>query len=509
MAIPPYETGRHHGETENTGLPRTGSNIFLITALGASTVALVTVMIGFILFVKHRFALETGKSNTLLISGLVANQADRTLSGIEQLLLSIDSSLDLTGCADRPHAPEVRRLLMKHREHNPFLMDILILNPGGTIIHWTGNGTPPEVGDRDYGTAHTGGNHPGMFVGAPKISRVHDNRWFFGASIGIRNPSGELARVVVGIVDLEPFHLMFTGLSYPNEATLILAHGDGTLVTRNPSHHAVVGRKVKEIKAFWDTGRKTGSGRGVSPLDGMERMVSFTRVSDYPLLAGGSFSMNTILKEWHEDLVGYSLMGGLLVLSMGGMLWFTVKRQQALVENQRKLFKMAATDPLTGLYNRRYFMPLAEKEFERAARYGDPFSILMMDIDHFKEVNDRFGHRTGDRVLISLSAVITSVCRASDLLCRYGGEEFVALLPATNLDGAVSTGEKIRARIGAEAFDTGEEPLGLTISVGVASFRKNDVSMDRLLNRADEALYKAKEQGRNRVCSQGRRRDET
>ena len=160
--------------------------------------------------------------------------------------------------------------------------------------------------------------------------------------------------------------------------------------------------------------------------------------------------------------------------------------------------RLSITDGLTGLWNYRYFTITIAKEIERAARFGRPLALLMMDLDHFKLVNDVYGHQRGDAVLVELAGRIRAQVRDVDTLARYGGEEFVVVLPETDEEGAVQAAERIRAAVRRRPFgEPGETPLDVTVSVGVAVFPVHGVSSSSLLRRADEALYTAKRAGRD------------
>ncbi len=165
-------------------------------------------------------------------------------------------------------------------------------------------------------------------------------------------------------------------------------------------------------------------------------------------------------------------------------------------EMEKKLEQLAVTDGLLGIYNRRYTAQRLQAEVYRARRYGSPFSIIMMDIDHFKNYNDNFGHDAGDLVLKTVALSVQQRLRQSDVLGRWGGEEFLIIAPETPKENAAILAEKIRVQI-----ETTEIPrLGrVTSSFGVAGFEKEDTD-ESLLKRADNLLYKAKQEGRNRVC---------
>jgi diguanylate cyclase (GGDEF)-like protein len=164
-----------------------------------------------------------------------------------------------------------------------------------------------------------------------------------------------------------------------------------------------------------------------------------------------------------------------------------------------RLARLAATDALTGIPNRRFFDEFAGVEFERVARFGEPSSLLMIDLDHFKAINDAHGHAAGDAVLRHVATIGATVLRACDVFARLGGEEFVCLLPGTGPTGALVAAEKLRGEIEQLATVVGGRTIAVTASIGVASITRGDRSILDVLRRADAALYLAKADGRNRV----------
>jgi diguanylate cyclase (GGDEF)-like protein/PAS domain S-box-containing protein len=168
---------------------------------------------------------------------------------------------------------------------------------------------------------------------------------------------------------------------------------------------------------------------------------------------------------------------------------------------EERLRELAMHDELTGLYNRRHFIELAESEFARVRRTGTPLSLAMVDIDHFKRVNDFFGHAVGDLALKELASAMRETLRGSDVPARFGGEEFVLLLTDTPLEGALSVTERLRERVGRSEVMAGQDRVArFTISAGVAELAAGE-TFESLLARADEALYRAKAEGRNRTLS--------
>lgn len=170
---------------------------------------------------------------------------------------------------------------------------------------------------------------------------------------------------------------------------------------------------------------------------------------------------------------------------------------RALQIANAELHQLATTDALTGAWNRRHFEQMAAAEIARIQRYGDPFSLILFDIDHFKSINDNFGHQMGDQVLTELTQRVRSTLRATDLLARWGGEEFVVMMPHGTETDAVHLAEKIRSLVANRPFDT----VGtVTASFGVAQFAPGQ-TLDAWVKRVDDALYRAKEGGRNRVVA--------
>jgi len=174
-----------------------------------------------------------------------------------------------------------------------------------------------------------------------------------------------------------------------------------------------------------------------------------------------------------------------------------------LKEDEKQLKLLASTDSLTQLYNRRYFYEISKHIFDLMKRNKNNLSILMLDIDKFKHVNDTYGHNFGDNVLVEFAKTMQVLTRKSDIICRWGGEEFIILLPQTDSKGALLMAEKIRENVQNSiiALDNGKE-FQFSVSIGVHTVdQKSNINIEKAINKSDLALYKAKESGRNKVCS--------
>ncbi len=179
-----------------------------------------------------------------------------------------------------------------------------------------------------------------------------------------------------------------------------------------------------------------------------------------------------------------------------------LEESKQLIEKQNEILtRLSLHDDLTGLYNRRHLNTMLKQEFNRSIRYGSDLALLILDLDHFKKVNDIHGHKFGDFVLETFARRILEVSRSTDHIFRFGGEEFIILLTQTDIEGGILAGEKIRKRCQSEFYTKGPTSLQVTTSIGVASFQNSHEDPNDMIATADKALYLAKRKGRNRVIA--------
>lgn len=182
--------------------------------------------------------------------------------------------------------------------------------------------------------------------------------------------------------------------------------------------------------------------------------------------------------------------------SIGNYLGLHIEKARLYKEVQEQ----AIRDGLTRLFNRMEFQRQLQVEVERSARYNGEFTLLLLDIDHFKRLNDTYGHQAGDEALKALAGILTKGIRLVDMAARYGGEEFIIILPQTSIEGALIIAERLRSRVAANTIKTDAGDISMTISIGLASFPVDEKTTDGLIKKADIALYSAKENGRNMTC---------
>ena len=230
-------------------------------------------------------------------------------------------------------------------------------------------------------------------------------------------------------------------------------------------------------------------------------------IAAYAFFTGGvvvfvsSYAGLIPLSNWafHAFQIGSALEIIILALALGDRIRALRKEKEALAESQKYYKKTSILDGLTGLYNRRCYEERILEEVRKARQFHQPLSLLMADIDNFKSLNDTYGHQQGDVILIELADTLKKNSRSNDIPCRYGGEEFVLILPQTELTSACRAAERIRDDFFLKTFYTGKNPaLKATVSIGAAELDEND-DADSLLKKADDALYQAKRTGRNRV----------
>lgn len=182
--------------------------------------------------------------------------------------------------------------------------------------------------------------------------------------------------------------------------------------------------------------------------------------------------------------------------------------EESLRRSEELYRRLAITDPLTGIFNRRHFYQLANSELQRTCRYCRPLAVIMIDVDYFKRVNDSYGHAIGDQVLQALAGLVREALRAIDIFARYGGEEFIVLLPETDLRAVRPIAARLCRKIAETPLPIEPNQINITISVGASAFdpsaksfpSSKTATLDQLINLADKALYEAKKAGRNRVC---------
>ena len=465
--------------------------------LGGLAIAVVFALLALGAVLDRKHALSRAETQVAVMANFLSTIVEQQLVGIHSLFTGMENFLSAVPNSKRRFHPRVRAALLDYKRRYPQLMDLLVLDRHGVILNWTGPGIPPDIRDRAYVKAFTEKSRSDIFIGEPKLSRVHAGKWFFGVSKPIRGITGELQGILVAIMDIEFLHKTFFQLPVEQRGTLVLISDTGRIYTRIPGHSAFVGEQVDGLDDLEDATEEARLSARTSPLDGTMRLFGYRRVGRHSLIAFVTVSKDDVLAEWQFKIrvaMGSAIALSLLLLLVTRSLSRIVKAQ---AEQRDVLQRMATTDGLTNLYNRRHILTLIHEEMARYRRYGHPFSVIQLDIDFFSNVNEIYGHDEGDRLLIDVADYLKNTCRKTDRVARFGGEEFLILLPETNMEGGREAAEKLRRNFVTLSAGDGR---AVTASFGVCG-ASGEQEVDDILRRTQHALDHAKECGRDRVIS--------
>ena len=336
-------------------------------------------------------------------------------------------------------------------------------------------------------------------------------------SWSIHKPDGSFGGVVTVFLSADRITDFFAQMELGTDKITTLVGLDGVVRARLSGSDKRSGQNISESPLILNSrSHPSGSFSSFSLIDGMERMQCFRTIPEYSMVVSIGISTQEIYRTYLERkkiYIGAAVLAGLLVIGFCLALLREISKQRSLQEMletanaeletaNRKLAVanvhlegVAFVDPLTGAWNRRSFERSADLEMNRAHRYHYPLSFMMIDIDHFKKVNDKYGHPVGDSVLVELVDLLQRESRETDFLARWGGEEFVLTAPYASAEEAVAIAERVRQNVSRHEFvNVGS----VTVSIGVAEYSSGD-SLESVLSRADKALYAAKRAGRNRV----------
>lgn len=439
----------------------------------------------------------------------LSGNIERSLNVIEMSIAGLQDAAEIEGIEDL--SPSVRYALLFDRVGTArYLGSLLALDEKGDIRFDSRSGKPRtgNFSDRDYFRVHIP-PHEGTYLSKPFRSVLGNRELSLALSRRISGQNGEFLGVVVAALRVSFFDDLFHEIKLWPDSSIRLVNTDGIIITTYPDLEGPdddPGTDMSGSPLFHMMSATPHVPFAFTPPDGVERLYLARNIADFPLLLSVGLSTTEVLKEWKSQSIGA------LVLTLAAccfiVLLFAALRT-ALRESQRMeayMESMAQTDSLTGMPNRRALDMAIANEMRRSRRNDTPLSILMIDIDHFKDVNDTYGHSVGDEVLHRMGQLIMGKCRrAEDLAARYGGEEFTVLLPGRGANEAAQFAQTIRTGIMEMVPSLSNRSLRrVTVSIGVAS-NSSDTAMspDDLLKRADHALYVAKENGRNRVTLDG------
>ena len=388
-----------------------------------------------------------------------------------------------------------------------YLGGAYVIGPDGRVIA-SQNGevnASVSLADRDYFLAHQRSPDVGLFFSHPFHSRLRDGKLSIGLTRRIGDADGAFAGVALLAIRIEYFQHLLDRIDTGRLGSVFIVMDDGTLVARKPFSPRDIGTSIAKSPTFQVmAAHESGTYEANSAVDGVRRIYTYARVPGTPLIAAVAPAVDDVLGPWRHR----SRITAVLTLTFGAVFvmvsWLLSLALRDKLRAQAALMRLAATDPLTGLSNRRVLDTRLDEEWRRARRSGQPLSVLFIDIDHFKQFNDAYGHASGDEALIAVAESISAAVRRwVDVVARYGGEEFAVILPETPAEGALTVAEMIRRKVQEQdVLHRDGQAISVTVSVGCATCvpAAGANALD-LLAAADRQLYAAKAAGRNRVSS--------
>jgi len=414
-------------------------------------------------------------------------------------------------------SPELRQAAIFDRAASAdYLGSLLVLDAVGTVVadSTAVQPHPLSFADRDYFRVHQEQADAGLYVSHPFRSRLRGGDPSVAISRRRPDVAGQFAGIVVGTMRLAYFQSLFERLNLGAGGAVLLLRTDGQVIARRPLRDVDIGRDLSGTSVFRQYGTAS-SGRfmDTSGLDGTRRAYTFRHIGSLPLILSVAVSVDDLYAQWWHKAWEIGLILTVLCVATVALcilfrreLLRRLSTEADLVKAASRLSVMAATDGLTGLANRRAFDAALLAAWQAAVESGTSLALLMIDADHFKCYNDRYGHPAGDLLLQRIAGCIqVNTRRPGDFGARYGGEEFAALLPGAGLQSAIGIAQRLRVTIADLNIPHDASPNGqVTVSIGVAiAHPRRGMGADLLLRQADEALYEAKRGGRDRVRSAG------
>ncbi|MCL6415125.1 sensor domain-containing diguanylate cyclase [Aestuariirhabdus sp. Z084] len=430
------------------------------------------------------------------MADFLAADTERVLYGTRQLFHAARVFLQ-----QNPESPvysdKVRHNLQQLLRGQDYLGALMVLDASGQVVHWNRPESPPELPRGPWTESSVVELGEPTRVGLPQRSPMNGEHWGFFISQRMLDEFGVFQGSMVAWVDLNRFAARYDRVILATGSRLALASENGTIYFQVPGANRRFGVRQQLPSDTLEQASFPRKFRLNLPATDEQLLVATSQIHGHPLWAAMAMSQDEAIRSWRDEKPWELLMLALLcVMFLAGMVQISL---QLVAGDRRRLLlaHQASTDALTGAYNRRY-LNVISRQLQRARVEDQRISLCVLDIDNFKEINDRYGHNIGDDALKQVAFTLQDVCRDSDQLIRFGGDEFVLILHQTSLQGAVTIAEKCREAIAQLLLEIGEGSIHLAGSFGVTQWLSGE-TLESALARADRALYEAKSEGRNRV----------
>lgn len=451
---------------------------------------------------------------------VVDKNLEHQLVALNQALIGIRNELPYW----RAHKQErelTNRRLWAMCEAMPGVRTMIITDSEGTVY---ASNRPQLIGlnfrEREYFKAASQGRNPAMLYVSPPFETIL-GVYAMNAVRAVLDAQGRFVGIVSATLDPEFISVLLNSVLYAPGMRASLIHGDGKIFVEAPGRTDLAGVDLAKPGSRYTLHVKSGRTDNLfvtsrAYTTGDERMSAWRTVRpgsllmDKPLMISVNRDMEGIFAPWRREAFIRGGLFGALVLAVVSGLYLYQRRQRKydrlaaayiaeLQKREERYRELSIVDELTQLYNSRYFYHQLKIEIDRTDRYGQPLTLLLLDIDDFKRFNDAFGHVEGDQVLMRLGQMVKRCLRHTDSAYRYGGEEFTILLPMTASEAGIIIAERIRNEFKAEHFSPiPDQDICVTVSIGIAQYRPQG-DMKAFVNQVDQLMYQAKKNGKDQV----------
>lgn len=477
----------------------------MLIGTAVCTVVVILSIVGFLLVREYRNTEEDAKRSALNIVQLINRDIRNTFSIYDSALSSLIELLQTKALSTLPTQTQ-HSLLFDRTNETPSNAGFFVLDAQGKLITRSKPDVhiPDNANQQPWFKAHLNSTSTDLNISHPYLANPDTQDWVIILSRRVSAPDGAFVGVAAGEMKLAYFQSLFRGLDIGPTGNISILNTDGTLMMQYPPTTVLaIGQDLSHASNFIRLiNDRYGSFMAISGVYHHKRLFNFAQVRDLPIIVVVAVSAWSIFDNWQHTAL---IIGSVTLMLCLGLLWLTwllIRELHLRHYAEHELAALASTDPMTGLANRRTLDRILDLEWRRVQRTGNPVSLIMIDIDHFKTFNDSYGHQAGDEAIRQVAQVIKAhVRRPADLTARYGGEEFALVLTETDAAGTRQLSEKIRLAV---EYMPPVMPGHRTLTVSVGSctrYAKPGEHQDTLLSAADKALYQAKKGGRNRVVN--------
>ena len=458
---------------------------------------------------KRQLLINNGIEDARRVNTLLLEQTARVYDSVEILLGATAARLEDGKLLSPNNEKKLFDLLNSYITGMPYIKALSVLDHAGKTVATTFRypTSHPDFSERGYFQTLQLDPTQGMYIDIPVRRKYDAKQWLLNVALALPSPHQSFGGVVVVSLVPEYFSSFYDSLAMVEGSYVSLLLEDSTLLMRHPAKDESIGKvfgRDPALQPFLQQRLPQTSLRVFSHALNDNIALNCRFAESHPIYLCIHTPEESLLKEWQKDvqIIGsVALLISITIMALFVLLSRQIRNREAtalqLLKTNRELDWMSKTDHLTGIANRQHIESRISILMSKAQRHNRPFSVILLDIDHFKVVNDTHGHVIGDRVLQSFSKLLTKRIRATDVAGRWGGEEFLIACEESDLNAATQLAEILRQEIQNHNFGLQTQ---VTSSFGVTQYRAED-SFKTLLQRIDEHLYLAKDAGRNTVIS--------